>query len=112
MARGGTATSIFKGGSTVPAKLQLKRVDGTIVQPTSTRSGWARSRATPWHQLRPSTRGSTTIRPAGRNFRWDPTASQDIYNWSTKGFPSGYFHRGGPDTWRRQDLPGEHRPPL
>src|SRR5215216_1141494 len=26
------STSIFKGGSTVPAKLQLKKADGTVVQ--------------------------------------------------------------------------------
>ena len=31
----GVATSVFKSGSTVPAKLQLKRADGSVVQATS-----------------------------------------------------------------------------
>src|SRR5262249_36049428 len=31
----GTSTSIFKGGSTIPAKFQLKRADGTVAQANS-----------------------------------------------------------------------------
>ena len=53
----GLATSVFKGGSTVPVKVQLRRADGTTVMP--------RPAAT-----RPS--GSATRRRPRRRARWRP----------------------------------------
>ena len=90
----GLATSIFKGGSTVPAKFQLKKADGTVVQT-----------ATPPQWLIPA-KGSPTSAavdenvytdPAssGSTYRWDTTGQQYIYNWSTKGLAIGYYHRIG-----------------
>jgi hypothetical protein len=90
----GLTTSIFKGGSTVPAKFQLKKADGTIVQ----------SGATP--QWLTPTRGSTTSAPvdetvysdtatSGTTFQWDATGQQYIYNWSTKSQTAGYYYRVG-----------------
>ncbi len=84
--------SMFKGGSTVPVKFQLKTADGTIVQAGSLPQ---------W--LTPQ-RGSPTIDPidedvysdpatSGATFRWDSTAQQYIYTWSTKGASSGYYYR-------------------
>lgn len=86
--------STFKGGSTVPAKLQLKKADGTVV---------AADTAPQW--LTPAKGSATTATvdesvysdPAtsGGTYRWDSTARQYIYNWSTKGFASGFFYRVG-----------------
>jgi hypothetical protein len=85
--------SIFKGGSTVPVKFQLKDANGNVVQAT----------ALPiW--ITPQ-KGNATSSPidesiysnpatSGNNYRWDGT-SQYIYNWSTKGFATGYYWRIG-----------------
>lgn len=88
------ATSIFKGGSTVPAKLQLKRADGTIVAATT---------APTW--LAPVKGSATTAAvdesvyaesaTSGSTYRWDATAQQYLYNWSTKGASTGFYHRIG-----------------
>ncbi|MEO6712632.1 MAG: PxKF domain-containing protein, partial [Mycobacteriales bacterium] len=88
----GTATSIFKAGSTVPVKFELRRADGTIITPTS---------APVW--LTP-VRGSRTtaavdepvyteLSTAGGFYR--ASGSQWIYNWSTKGLAAGYYYRIG-----------------
>ena len=83
-----------KGGSTVPAKLQLKKADGTVAQ-ANTDPQW----------LTPL-KGSATSAPvdetvysdtatSGATYRWDSTAQQYIYNWSTKGTATGYYYRVG-----------------
>lgn len=85
-------TSMFKTGSTVAVKFQLKTADGTIIQAGSLPQ---------W--LTPQ-RGRPTIDPidedvysdpatSGATFRWDSTAQQYIYTWSTKGASSGYYYR-------------------
>ena len=90
----GTSTSIFKGGSTVPAKFQLKKADGTVVQANSLPQ---------W--LTPA-KGSATSAPvdesvysdpatSGTAYRWDATSQQYIYNWSTKGSSAGFYYRIG-----------------
>lgn len=74
--------SVFKAGSTVPAKFQLRRADGTIVQ-ANTLPSWA----TPQ-------KGSAITAPvdenlysdpasSGTTYRWDSTAQQYIYNYGT-----------------------------
>ncbi len=81
------STSVFKAGSTVPVKFQLKRADGTPVQ------------AAALPVFVGATRGSSTTAgvdetvstdPATSAFRWDATAQQYIFNWSTKGQSAGY----------------------
>jgi hypothetical protein len=87
----GTLLSQFKLGSTVPAKFQLKQTGGTVVQssatPTFSVSGnlgscgaqvSAESVATD-----PATSGST--------YRWDSTAQQYVFNWSTKSLKAGKY---------------------
>jgi hypothetical protein len=86
--------SIFKGGSTVPVKFQLKDAAGIVVQ----------ARALPlW--ITP-VKGSATSAvideglysdPAtsGSTYRYDGTAGPYIYNWSTKGFTAGFYWRIG-----------------
>lgn len=87
-----TSTSIFKAGSTVPAKVQLKKADGTVVQ-SATAPIW----------LTP-VKGSAMTAPvdesvytasadSGLTYRYDATAGQYIYNWKTG--TGGNYHRIG-----------------
>lgn len=88
----GLSTSIFKAGSTVPVKFQLKRSDGTIITPTS---------APIW--LTP-VKGSATTASVDESAYSDPATGggvyrsdgqQWVYNWSTKGLASGFYYRIG-----------------
>jgi hypothetical protein len=86
----GLDVSVFKAGSTVPAKLQLKAADGTVVQ-SATLPVW----------LAPVDLGlmSSSIdelvysdpASSGNTFKWDGTQYQ--YNWSTKGSTPGHWYR-------------------
>ena len=88
----GAQTSIFKAGSTVPVKFELRRADGSAAQPSS---------APQW--LTPVKGASlsaavdeslyTAVATSGDTYRSD--TGQYIYNWSTKGLPSGYYYRIG-----------------
>jgi hypothetical protein len=88
----GTSTSVFKGGSTVPVKLQLKRAGGALVQANG---------APLW--LAPAKGGATTAPvdadayslPADSTsaYRWDGSHYQ--FNWSTAAAARGYYHRIG-----------------
>ena len=89
-----TATSVFKAASTVPAKLQLRKANGTLVQANS---------LPVW--LTPA-KGSLTSVPvdeilysdpatAGGLYRWDATNQQYIYNWGTAKNQAGYYWRIG-----------------
>jgi len=90
----GLNVSMFKAGSTVPAKFQLKKSDGTVVQ----------SAALPvW--VNP-VKGSPTTAPvdesvysdsptSGGTYRYDATAQQYIYNWGTPKNSAGYYWRVG-----------------
>lgn len=82
--------SVFKAGSTVPVKFQLKDANGAVVQ-SATLPIWA----TP-------VQGGATTAPidesvysgpatSGNAFRWDGT--QYVYNWSTKGLAPGFYYR-------------------
>ena len=78
----------------MPAKFQLKKADGTVVQ----------ANALPqW--LAPSKGSSTSAAvdesvysepaPSGSTYTWDATGQQYQFNWGTKGFASGYYWRVG-----------------
>jgi hypothetical protein len=84
--------SVFKGGSTVPVKFQLKNLDGTIVQASSIPAWLTPQRGS---MMSASIDESTYSLPAttGTEFKWDPTSQQYIYNWSTKGLASGYWYK-------------------
>src|SRR5918999_3755572 len=88
----GTSTSIFKAGSTVPAKFELRTADGTVVQPAS---------APKW--ITP-VRGSRTTAPvdesaystfadSGSTYRLDGGHWQ--YNWASPKAGAGYYWRIG-----------------
>jgi len=90
----GLATSIFKGGSTVPAKFQLKKADGTIVQ-TATAPQWLIPAKGSPTSAAVDENVYTDPASGGSTYRWDTTGQQYIYNWSTKGLAIGYYHRIG-----------------
>ncbi len=89
-----TTTSIFKAGSTVPVKFQLKDANGAIIQANS---------APLW--LTPAKGSSTTATvdenlysdPAttGSTYRWDSTSQQYVYNWGTAKTQANYYWRIG-----------------
>ena len=90
----GLSTSVFKGGSTVPAKFQLMKADGTVVQanalplwPNPVKGSAMTAPVDETVYLDSATTGST--------YRWDSTAQQYIYNWNTKGSTTGYYYRVG-----------------
>jgi hypothetical protein len=86
--------SVFKAGSTVPVKLQLKSVDGTVVQ-SNVLPTW----------LTPVKGGLTTAvvsetpvtdspTPGGQ-YRYDASGQQYLYNWGTaKGGAGNYWRIG------------------
>jgi hypothetical protein len=88
----GVSMSVFKAGSTVPVKFQLKRADGTVVQTAS---------APVW--LAPA-KGAVTTAPvdetlysdpatSGSTFRWD--GEQYHYNWNTAKSQANFYWRIG-----------------
>ncbi|MES2315133.1 MAG: PxKF domain-containing protein [Patescibacteria group bacterium] len=82
--------SVFKAGSTVPVKFQLKKLDGTITQATTTPI-WL----TPLQGSKMSAAVDESVysdaATSGNTFKWD--GSQYIYNWSTKGLIPGYWYK-------------------
>jgi hypothetical protein len=84
--------SVFKGGSTVPVKFQLKKANGTIIQ-ASTSPIWLSPQK--GSAMSASIDESVYSVPAtgGTTYRYDATTQQYIYNWSTKGLAAGYWYR-------------------
>jgi pimeloyl-ACP methyl ester carboxylesterase len=84
--------SVFKAGSTVPVKFQLKKSDGTLIQ-TSTLPTWLQPQII--SSMNASIGESVYSDPAtsGSTFKWDPINQQYIYNWSTKGFTPGKWYK-------------------
>jgi large repetitive protein len=90
----GLTTSVFKGGSTVPAKFQLKRADGTVVQANDLPSWLAPAKGNATSAAVDESVYTDAI-TSGDTYRWDATAHQYIFNWATKGFATGYYWRVG-----------------
>jgi hypothetical protein len=88
----GTSVSVFKAGSTVPVKLQLKRSDGSIVQPSGLPQWVTPAKGGPTtapvdesaYGDAPSTSGT---------YRYD--SQQYIYNWGTSSGQKGSYWRVG-----------------
>lgn len=84
--------SVFKGGSTVPVKFQLKNASSTSVQSFSSPTWLTPQRGS---FMTASIDESTYSDPAtsGMTFKWDSASQQYTYNWSTKGLTVGYWYR-------------------
>ncbi len=90
----GLVTSIFKGGSTVPAKFQLKDANGNIVQAGSTPAWLTPVKLGPTSAAIDESVYSDSA-TSGSSYRWDATSQQYIYNWSTKGSTVGFYYKIG-----------------
>jgi hypothetical protein len=86
--------SIFKGGSTVPVKFQLKDANGNLVQAGGLPLWPAPVKGSPTSGAVDETVYSAAG-SSGNSYRWDSTTQQYIYNWNTKGVAAGFFWRIG-----------------
>jgi hypothetical protein len=84
-------SSVFKQGSTIPVKFQLKNASGDIVQSAALPLWLSPERGLPM-SLTPGEQGYTDLATGGTTYRFDPTAQQYIYNWSTRGLAAGYWY--------------------
>jgi hypothetical protein len=84
--------SIFKAGSTVPAKFQLMDANGVVVQSASLPVWFAPQKGS---ATTAAIDESLYTAPAtsGTSYRW--STDQYIYNWGTKGSAAGYYWRIG-----------------
>jgi len=86
------SSSVFKGGSTIPVKFQLKTASGTPVQ-ASTAPLWLAPVKLSALAV-PIDEGTyVDVGMSGSTFKWDLASQQYIYNWSTKGLLAGYWYR-------------------
>jgi hypothetical protein len=86
----GTSTSVFKSGSTVPVKFQLKKSDGTVVQ-SPTAPVWLTPVKGGAMSLPVDETAQTVSADSGSTFRYD--TGQYIYNWKT-GTGGNYWQIG------------------
>jgi hypothetical protein len=86
----GTATSVFKAGSTVPVKFHLRKADGTLVQ-SSTAPVWLTPVKGVAMSMPVDEAAVTVSADSGTTFRSD--GGQYIYNWKT-GTGGNYWQIG------------------
>ncbi len=88
----GTSISVFKAGSTVPVKFQLKKADGTPVQANAD-PAWANPQKGSLTTASVDESVYTEPATSGSTFRWDATAQQYIYNWGAAKNQANYYWR-------------------
>lgn len=89
----GTSTSIFKAGSTVPVKFQLRNTGGAIVQASSA-PGWMSPVMGSTTKAAVDETAYAASADSGSDFRYDATAQQYIYNWKTPSAGGNYWRIG------------------
>jgi len=88
----GQGMSVFKGGSTIPVKFQIKKQDGTPIQAPV---------APVWLAPQKGSAMSASVDESvysvsgtsGTVYKWDSVAQQYVYNWSTKGLATGFWYK-------------------
>ncbi|MDP9317494.1 MAG: PxKF domain-containing protein [Actinomycetota bacterium] len=88
----GTSISVFKAGSTIPVKFQLKKLDGTVVQ-ANTAPVWLIPVKGASMSMPVDESVYTASGDSGSTYRYDATAQQYIYNWKT-GTGGNYYRIG------------------
>jgi hypothetical protein len=90
----GAATSVFKAGSTVPVKFELRRANGSVAVPNALPQWLTPVRGA---SLNAAVDESLYSAPstAGDQYRVGDASGQYIYNWSTKGLAAGFYYRIG-----------------
>jgi MBG domain-containing protein len=87
-AAGSTVMSVFKAGSTISVKFQLKDANGVIVQAGSAPT-FSVTAPQPCSDGAVDETASTVTADTGTSYRWDSTAQQYIYNDKTTSALSG-----------------------
>jgi hypothetical protein len=87
------STSIFKGGSTVPVKLQLKRNDGSVVAGGTAQ--WLNPVKLTSHTAPIDEAAFSDPPMSGTAYKYDATAQQFIYTWGTGKTSTGFYYRIG-----------------
>lgn len=87
----GTSTSVFKAGSTIPVKFQLKRADGTAVQ-SAAAPVWLAPVKGGAMSLPVDETVQTVTADSGSTFKYD--TGQYIYNWKTPSAGGNYYQIG------------------
>jgi large repetitive protein len=88
----GVNTSIFQAGSTVPVKFEIHRANGTTVSANATPQWLTPVKGS---SLSAAVDESVYSAPSTSGDTYRVAGSQYIYNWSTKGLPTGYYYRIG-----------------
>lgn len=86
--------NIFKTGSTIPVKFQLKKSDSTLIQSTTSPIWIIPQKGNQINALVDESVYSDTT-TGGTVYKWDALNQQYIYNWNTKGLSAGYWYRIG-----------------
>lgn len=88
----GAARSVFKSHSTVPVKFQVKRADGTVIDPAAAPEWLTPEKGT---ATGASVNEAVWSEPATSGTQFEKTGDQWHYNWKTKGVAAGYTYRIG-----------------
>ncbi len=84
--------SVFKSGSTVPVKFQVKRADGTLVDPLTAPEWLTPEKG---NATAASVNEEVWTEPATSGTQFAKTGDQWHYNWKTKGVAAGFTYRIG-----------------
>lgn len=82
-------TSVFKAGSTVPVKFQLKDANGAFITDAVAKIGYSKLSNNVWGDMAEAV--STSAATSGNLFRYDAKENQYIFNLNTKGLSSGTY---------------------
>ena len=83
--------SVFKAGSTIPVKFQLKKWDGTITQ-AEAEPVWLYPKRGSKMDESAEEYFYDVLGTTGNTYKWDPENQQYIFNWSTKKLKAGYWY--------------------
>jgi hypothetical protein len=84
---------VFKSGSTVPVKFQLRNAAGNLVQ-SATAPVWLTPVLGAKMSMPVDETAVTVSADSGSTFRYDATAQQYIYNWKTPSTGGNYYQIG------------------
>ena len=88
----GQAFSVFKAGSTIPVKFQLKNLGGAVVQ-AQTLPAWLAPQKGAAMSVSVDESAYADSGTSGSTYKWDSASQQYIYNWNTKGVAAGYWYK-------------------
>ncbi|MDP2655498.1 MAG: PxKF domain-containing protein, partial [bacterium] len=88
----GQSMSVFKGGSTIPVKFQLKDINGALVQ-SAVAPSWPEPQQGALMNASVDESVYSVSGTSGTVYKWDAVAQQYVYNWNTKGLATGRWYK-------------------